>query len=158
MFKTYVINLNDSTSRLSAISQKLAQNGIEFTRVEAVDGRKATSTDFLEYSHRKSIDRHGRGLTGGEVACYLSHIRALKAFVETEAPQALILEDDASFVPNFGDQIRELSQALEIYPNWDVVNCSIPDDRIDPRRSAFFMARSVLRDIRDGGINAGSTS
>ena len=29
---------------------------------------------------------------------------------------------------------------------------------LDPRRSAFFMARSVLRDIRDGGINAGSTS
>ena len=28
--------------------------------------------------------------------------------------------------------------------------CSIPDDHIDPRRSAFFMARSVLRDIRSG--------
>ena len=28
--------------------------------------------------------------------------------------------------------------------------CSIPDDHIDPRRSAFFMARSVLRDIRGG--------
>jgi len=28
-------------------------------------------------------------------------------------------------------------------------NCSIPDDHIDPRRSAFFMARSVLRDIRE---------
>ncbi len=29
-------------------------------------------------------------------------------------------------------------------------NCSIPDDHIDPRRSAFFMARSILRDIRSG--------
>ena len=28
--------------------------------------------------------------------------------------------------------------------------CPIPDDHIDPRRSAFFMARSVLRDIRSG--------
>ena len=28
--------------------------------------------------------------------------------------------------------------------------CSIPDDHIDPRRSAFFMARSVLGDIREG--------
>ena len=32
--------------------------------------------------------------------------------------------------------------------NPDEVICSIPDDHIDPRRSAFFMARSVLRDIR----------
>ena len=30
-------------------------------------------------------------------------------------------------------------------------DCSIPDDHISPRRSAFFMARSVLRDIRGGG-------
>lgn len=29
--------------------------------------------------------------------------------------------------------------------------CSIPDDHISPRRSALFMARSVLRELRDGG-------
>ena len=28
--------------------------------------------------------------------------------------------------------------------------CSIPDDHISPRRSALFMARSVLRELRDG--------
>ena len=32
----------------------------------------------------------------------------------------------------------------------DLTTCSIPDDHLDPRRSAFFMARSVLRDIRSG--------
>ena len=31
-----------------------------------------------------------------------------------------------------------------------IESCSIPGDHIDPRRSAFSMARSVLRDIRDG--------
>jgi Asp-tRNA(Asn)/Glu-tRNA(Gln) amidotransferase A subunit family amidase len=30
-----------------------------------------------------------------------------------------------------------------------ILNCSIPDDHIAPRRSAFSMAKSVLRDIRD---------
>ena len=30
------------------------------------------------------------------------------------------------------------------------VSCSIPDDHIDPRRSALFMARSILREVRDG--------
>ncbi|TFL15918.1 hypothetical protein DR046_22850 [Jannaschia formosa] len=29
-------------------------------------------------------------------------------------------------------------------------NCSIPADHISPRRSALFMARSILRDIRGG--------
>ena len=31
------------------------------------------------------------------------------------------------------------------------LRCSIPDDHISPRRSALFMARSVLRELRDGG-------
>jgi len=47
---------------------------------------------------------------------------------------------------------RLLSPYLEqIGLDWDTLpTCSIPDDHIDPRRSAFFMARSVLRDIRSG--------
>lgn len=28
--------------------------------------------------------------------------------------------------------------------------CSIPDDHIDARRTALFMARSILREVRDG--------
>jgi hypothetical protein len=32
----------------------------------------------------------------------------------------------------------------------EVLICCIPNNHIDPRRSAFFMARSVLRDIRNG--------
>ena len=31
-----------------------------------------------------------------------------------------------------------------------VLSCSIPDDHIDPRRSALFMARSILNEVRDG--------
>jgi type I restriction enzyme S subunit len=30
------------------------------------------------------------------------------------------------------------------------LRCSIPDDHIDPRRSALFMARSILREVREG--------
>jgi hypothetical protein len=29
--------------------------------------------------------------------------------------------------------------------------CSIPDDHIDPRRWALFVARSILTEMRDGG-------
>lgn len=28
-------------------------------------------------------------------------------------------------------------------------SCTIPDDHIDPRRSALFMARSILREVRE---------
>jgi hypothetical protein len=31
-----------------------------------------------------------------------------------------------------------------------LLNCSIPDDHIDFRRSAFFKVRSIFREVRDG--------
>jgi hypothetical protein len=51
---------------------------------------------------------------------------------------------------------NRLEVMLHLTP--DGLSCSIPDDHIDPRRSALFMARSVLRDIQTGGTNACSTS
>ena len=45
---------------------------------------------------------------------------------------------------------RIFIQNLGTDPDRDDLSCSVPDDHIDPRRSAFFMARSVLRDIQNG--------
>lgn len=41
---------------------------------------------------------------------------------------------------------------------FSVLKCSIPDDHIDPRRSAFFIARLVLEDIRKEKRDARSTA
>jgi len=45
---------------------------------------------------------------------------------------------------------RDLVRLLSGFHNLGRPICSIPDDHISPRRSALFMARSVLRDLRDG--------
>jgi len=51
----------------------------------------------------------------------------------------------------FGERLRDSIVSLIRRRNIFVfLTCSIPDDHISPRRSALFMARSVLRDIRDG--------
>jgi len=48
---------------------------------------------------------------------------------------------------NFLDSKFEI--ATLVYAK-DFPNCSIPDDRIDPRRWALFVARSILTEMRDG--------
>ena len=68
---------------------------------------------------------------------------ALRRIAELEAALASLAQENA-------DLRRQLAKNSS--------NCSIPDDHIDPRRSALFMARSVLRDIQTGGTNACSTS
>jgi hypothetical protein len=46
--------------------------------------------------------------------------------------------------------IREVLAKLKGPTTVKDSSCSIPNDHIDPRRSAFFMARSVLRYIQSG--------
>jgi glycosyl transferase family 25 len=142
MFDTYVINLKDSTQRLSEISERLQHCGLKYKRIDAVDGRHSAPADFPEYNAKRSIDRHGRELTGGEVACYLSHVRALMEFISSDARQVLILEDDASFVADFGSQIAELSNALSNYKNWDVVN--LVERRSDWKHPTFEIGNNLI--------------
>ena len=85
----YVINLDRRPDRWAAMALQLARLGIEATRVAAVDGSalesdRASIGDFIDI----------RRLSIGEGACVFSHCKALKLFLQTDAPAALILEDD----------------------------------------------------------------
>ena len=47
----------------------------------------------------------GRYFVAGEIACYLSHGRALQEFLDSGAPSALIFEDDAEIDADIADVI-----------------------------------------------------
>lgn len=92
-------------------------------------GREATFVDAVDAVRDKAlIDRIRDGVVGradyplkdAEVACFLSHLKALRTFVDScDDEQALILEDDVMFHKNF-DQIFS---SLEI-PYMNVVMLS----------------------------------
>ena len=74
-----------------------------------------------------------------------------EAEIEIEALRSQVIVVRFSGVANVTLHYGSKHDAAEIqhdFPFW--LRCSIPDDHIDPRRSALFMARSVLRDIRSG--------
>lgn len=126
--KTLVINLNDSRDRLEAIKDAFSQHDLDFTRIEAVDGRSQNALNFPQYNDCKSNLRHGKSLSGGEVACYLSHISALKAFLDSGDECGLILEDDATPSDDLGVQIKDLVRKLHELNKWDVVNLTVRRD------------------------------
>jgi len=100
-FGIYLINLDDSPDRLAALSGALAGLGrSDFHRIPAVDGRKTPAESFPEYDRAGSLREMGRELHGGEVACFLSHMAALRAFLDSGADYALVLEDDAAPTPD----------------------------------------------------------
>ena len=55
----------------------------------------------------------GRYLVAGEIACYLSHVRALQTFLASDADHALILEDDVEIDADIADVISLVAERSE---------------------------------------------
>ncbi len=114
---SYVINLDRSPERYSEISTLLDNQDIPHERVCAIDGKLQTFTkeEIDEIGYERN---HGKKPTTGETACYLSHIKSIKKFIQSPYEYALILEDDMTFGDGFKDLIE---RTIKIHDHWDVV-------------------------------------
>jgi len=84
----YVINLDDQPERWNVMEESLKYWEVEdYTRISAYDGREDDLGDIIK-------GRYPDGMSSGEVGCTTSHLKAIKEFLKTDAPCALILEDD----------------------------------------------------------------
>ncbi|MDQ3159741.1 MAG: glycosyltransferase family 25 protein [Pseudomonadota bacterium] len=87
----YLINLDRSPDRLETTSAHLAAAGIAFERVAGTDGMLLSDAQLKAQTRE---NRFYKPLRRGEVGCYLSHLEALRCFIASNQPYALILEDD----------------------------------------------------------------
>lgn len=111
-----IINLVSSTDRKATMKSQLDKLGIEHTFIEAVNGKQKEPEFFSEYDHDKRMQLMGRALTGTEVACTLSHLKAMQYAIDNNLQRVCILEDDGVLKENFKDQLRyafELSSEFE---------------------------------------------
>lgn len=111
-----VINLDRDTARLESVRRELEASGIPFTRIPAVLGAERLDepglVDLAAYRARNRADSP----RGGELGCYLSHLRAMEAFLATGAPMAVILEDDVAILPGFRETVAGLGER----DDWDL--------------------------------------
>jgi glycosyl transferase family 25 len=93
---------------LEAIQAQARATGLSLTRVPAVLGRAVDLHEATDMDSRGYALRHGRAINMNEVGCYLSHLRALKAFLDSDAAFGIILEDDAGLSTGYLDLIQRL--------------------------------------------------
>jgi|GEM_PF-367452 len=94
LLNTYVINLEVSTDRWQYIHKHLSDLGIVHQRVDAIDAQ-LNNLDKSGYDMLRNKNEYFSPLKGTEIACYMSHIKALKQFLnDSSVEYALILEDD----------------------------------------------------------------
>lgn len=116
----FLINMDGAEERLAAMRHKLDQAGLPFQRIAGVNG-KALDFPIPEFSERSYRLLHGRRTSPAEIGCYLSHIACARAFLDSEADLALILEDDVSFEPDFLDVLDRAASQRDL---WNVLRLS----------------------------------
>lgn len=119
MTTVYVINLARSPDRLERISRELGSAGIPFERVEAVDSRSMDEAAWKSrYDAGKNKQSYLAPLSGGEIACMLSHRLAWERFLgDEEASGAVILEDDVTMLAGAADVLDFAAETCNMpYP------------------------------------------
>lgn len=148
---TYLINLDRATERLAKLDRRLSELGLDYTRIAAVDGRalRFPHPDFSDLSYRLL---HGRRRAPAEIGCYFSHIAALRAFLDSDAEHALILEDDVTFAPDF---IAMMEASLARGDDWDILRLStVNTGRAIPFSRLFGRYRLAIALTREKGAGA----
>lgn len=113
----YIINMDSATERWKFVSEHFAATGIPFSRISGVNGRQLT-LPIPEYDETAYRRRHGQRTNLGAVGCFLSHLKSLRAFLDSQHELAIIAEDDAKPVAN----LREIvEKALRHRDSWDIL-------------------------------------
>ncbi|MEY4654235.1 MAG: hypothetical protein RI884_2816 [Pseudomonadota bacterium] len=117
---TLVINMDSAPDRLAHMQDQLRAAGLTHQRIAGVDGSRLQRPhpDFSERAYRHL---HGRHWAPRELGCYLSHIKALQTFLDSDAHYALILEDDVRIDPNIQ---QVLQAALAHRAHWNMLRLS----------------------------------
>jgi glycosyl transferase family 25 len=98
VLNTYVINLERSIDRWQYIHKHLSDLGIVHQRVDAIDAQLNT-LEKSGYDVVRNKNEYFAPLKNTEIACYLSHIKALKQFLNNSSVEyALVLEDDVELL------------------------------------------------------------
>lgn len=122
---TQVLNMDRSTARLATIDAYLKAAHVDYQRFSAIDGSKLDMT-APEIKAMFDLDAwvrgHHRNPTNADVGCYLSHYRAIEAFLAQDKPFGLIFEDDATIPADFAQKV---SYALDDAKAWDILKLHV---------------------------------
>jgi len=136
----YCINLDGEPHRWESMENMLKYWEIkDYTRISAYDGREDDLSDILK-------GRYPDMMSSSEVGCTTSHLKALKEFLKTDSPCALIMEDDC-----------DISTASYWGFNWKDFYAKIPYD-YDVIQLAIINPASVYAQLHRRFINDFSTA
>lgn len=144
--KKYYINLEKSTFRRSNMENKIKENKIKnIERIDAIDGVKEIEKIDNEYFYDKfyqPIDNIYS--TKKNIACFLSHLKAIKTSYDNGDKISIVIEDDINldnikkWKYNFQEVINKLPSDLEI------LNLSSSKENVKSKNIEFLNSEEII--------------
>lgn len=124
--KIVLINLAKDTDRLAFSRQQFAQQGLEFERLEGINGRELSQEEYEAFISPRP--REGkREWNRGKVGCFLSHSKAWKMCAEGADDYIAIVEDDLHISNDFQYFVTD---TLWMPADFDIIRLEKPTNRI----------------------------
>ena len=117
-----IISLERASERREKINKQLSKLGIDALIMDAVDGQTLPEEQRNKKITLEGWFRCGEICTPGEIACTMSHIKALHIAKQNEWDDVIILEDDAVLADDFEGRIEFLRHILP--RNWEHIYLS----------------------------------
>ena len=105
--KIFIVSLKDATQRRQNITKRMKDLGLSFEFFDAVDGRNGLSECYEPMIDYNAIKRRLGGMSGGEIACALSHALLYKKIVDENINSTIILEDDVILSDDFSVMVTQ---------------------------------------------------
>ena len=110
--KTFIINLARDKEKRECLESSLQKfNCLQYDFFNAIDARKLSPKEIAALTTHKINQNLGTKkeiLSAGEICCSASHLAIYDTIVAQSIPQALILEDDVTFFPQFEATIQSI--------------------------------------------------
>ena len=115
----YCINLDGQPERWQYMEAQFKYWDVtDYHRISAYDGRESDLSEILS-------GRYPEQMSSGEIGCTTSHLKAIKEFLKTDAPYAVMMEDDCAL-----DLVRFWNFTWDDFVSripydWDVVQLAV---------------------------------
>ena len=107
--RTFVLNLEHNTERKEYMQDLLKDIPIDYEFFPAVYGKSITNIDQF-YDSKLAEKKAKRQLNVGEIGTAISHKNIYKKMIDENIEQALILEDDVTFLDGFIDVYKKIEK------------------------------------------------
>ena len=112
--KIYVINLARRPDRKALMIKRLTHHNLiqKTTFIDAIDSKSSPLIDWYLFNVPPKDKTGDNALQRAEIACFLSHIKALRQIYLDGCQRAIIMEDDVMLHNQFNEKYQELEASI----------------------------------------------